>query len=83
MLAFHLSRVPVCGVWVTIDGAQLPDPKKLFNAWSGWEHVAGDQLSRGDTIDKTPLKVLRREAVAYNAWHIADRLGPWICLRDM
>jgi hypothetical protein len=50
-------------------GAQLSDPKKLFNAGldgSKWRAI--DFLER-DKIDKTALKALLREAVAYNKTH--------------
>jgi len=50
-------------------GAQLSDPKKLFNAGldgSKWRAI--DFLER-DKIDKTALKALLREAMAYNAKH--------------
>ena len=81
MLAFHLSRVPVCGVWVTTtERSSLT--KKLFNAGLDGNTWRANDFREGDTIDKTPLKALLREAVAYNTT-LADRLGPWICLRDM
>ena len=49
-------------------GAQLPDPKKLFNAGAGgkWRSI---DLREGDTIDRPALKALLRAAVAYNTTH--------------
>ena len=50
-------------------GAQLPDPKKLFNAGlhgSKWRAI---DFHEGDTIDRTALEALLREAVAYNTKH--------------
>ena len=50
-------------------GAQLPDPKKLFNAGLGGNKWRAIDFREGDTIDKTALKALLREAVAYNTTH--------------
>jgi hypothetical protein len=50
-------------------GAQLPDPKKLFNAGLTGNKWRAIDFREGDTIEKTALKVLLREAVAYNAKH--------------
>jgi hypothetical protein len=50
-------------------GAQLADPRKLFNAGlegSKWRAI---DFREGDKIDKTALKALFREAVAYNSTH--------------
>jgi hypothetical protein len=49
-------------------GAQLPDPKKLFNAGQGGKWRAID-LCEGDRIDRTALRALLRAAVAYNTKH--------------
>ncbi|OJH33699.1 hypothetical protein BON30_47315 [Cystobacter ferrugineus] len=50
-------------------GAQLPDPKKLFNAdLKGGKWRAID-LREGDKIDTTALKALLRAAVYYNTTH--------------
>lgn len=49
-------------------GAQLSDPKKLFNAGAGGKWRAID-LREHDKLDKVAFKALVREAVAYNATH--------------
>lgn len=50
-------------------GAQLPDPKKLFNAGLGGNQWRAIDFREGDKIDKTALKALLREAIAYNTTH--------------
>lgn len=50
-------------------GAQLPDPKKLFNAGLDGNKWRAIDFREGDKIDKTALKALLREAVAYNTTH--------------
>jgi hypothetical protein len=50
-------------------GAQLPDPKKLFNAGLDGSKWRAIDFREGDAIDKTALKALLREAVAYNTTH--------------
>ena len=50
-------------------GAGLPDPKKLFNAGLSGNKWRAIDLREGDRIDKTGLKALLREAVAYNTKH--------------
>ena len=50
-------------------GAELPDPEKLFNAGRGGNTWRAIDFREGDTIDKTALKALLREAVAYNTSH--------------
>jgi hypothetical protein len=50
-------------------GAQLPDPKKLFNAMLHGKKWRAIDFREGDKIDKTALKALLREAVAYNTKH--------------
>lgn len=50
-------------------GAQLPDPKKLFNAGLGGNKWRAIDFREGDNIDKTALKALLREAIAYNTTH--------------
>jgi hypothetical protein len=50
-------------------GAQLRDPKKLFNAGLGGNKWRAIDFREGDKIDKTALKALLREAVAYNSKH--------------
>jgi hypothetical protein len=47
-------------------GAQLPDPKKLFNAGLEGNRWRAIDFREGDKIDGTALKALLREAVAYN-----------------
>jgi len=50
-------------------GAQLSDPKKLFNAGLDGNKWRAIDFREGDKIDKTALKALLREAVAYNTKH--------------
>jgi len=50
-------------------GAQLPDPKKLFNAGLDGNKWRAIDFREGDKIDKTALATLLREAVAYNTTH--------------
>ena len=50
-------------------GAELPDPKKLFNAGLGGSKWRAIDFREGDKINKPALKALLREAVAYNAKH--------------
>ncbi|HKI99701.1 MAG TPA: DUF1801 domain-containing protein [bacterium] len=50
-------------------GAQLADPRKLFNAGLNGNKWRAIDLREGDRIDKTALKALLREAVAYNTTH--------------
>ena len=50
-------------------GAQLSDPKKLFNnglTGSKWRAI---DIYEGDKIDLAALKALLREAIAYNRTH--------------
>jgi hypothetical protein len=50
-------------------GADLPDPGKLFNAGLGGNEWRAIDFREGDEMDKTALKLLLREAVAYNTKH--------------
>jgi hypothetical protein len=50
-------------------GAELPDPKKLFNAGLEGNTWRAIDFREGDKIDETALKALLREAMAYNAKH--------------
>lgn len=50
-------------------GAHLPDPKKLFNASLDGKKWRAIDFREGDKIDRTALKALLREAVAYNTGH--------------
>jgi hypothetical protein len=50
-------------------GAQLPDPEKLFNAGLDGNKWRAIDFREGDKIDKTALKALVREAIAYNTTH--------------
>lgn len=54
-------------------GAQLRDPKKLFNAGLDGNKWRAIDLREGDKIDKAALKALLREAIAYNATHAVPR----------
>jgi hypothetical protein len=50
-------------------GAELPDPKKLFNAGLEGNTWRAIDFREADKIDETALKALLREAVAYNTTH--------------
>ncbi len=50
-------------------GAQLADPKKLFNAGLGGGKWRAIDFFEGDRINKTALKALLRAAIAYNKTH--------------
>jgi hypothetical protein len=50
-------------------GAQLPDPKKLFNAGLGGGKWRAIDVREGDRLDRSALKALLRAAVKYNATH--------------
>jgi hypothetical protein len=50
-------------------GAELPDPKKLFNAGLKGNTWRAIDFREGDKIDETALKALLGEAVAYNTKH--------------
>ncbi|UCB53586.1 MAG: DUF1801 domain-containing protein [Candidatus Zixiibacteriota bacterium] len=50
-------------------GAELPDPKKLFNASLDGNKRRAIDFREEDKIDKTALKALLREALAYNTKH--------------
>ena len=51
------------------NGAQLKDPGKVFNAGLGGKKWRTLDILEGDRINRTALKALLREAVAYNAAH--------------
>jgi len=50
-------------------GAQLPDPKKLFNAGLGGGKWRAIDIREADKVDKGALKALIRAAVKYNTSH--------------
>jgi hypothetical protein len=52
-----------------LHGAELPDPRKLFNAGLGGKKWRAIDFREGDRMDKTALKALLRAAVAYNTKH--------------
>ena len=54
-------------------GAQLPDPRKLFNAGLDGNKWRAIDFREGDKIDKTALTALLREAVSYNTTHAVPR----------
>ena len=54
-------------------GAQLADPKKLFNAGLAGNKWRAIDFREGDAIDKAALKALLREAVAYNTTHTVPK----------
>ena len=50
-------------------GAQLRDPKKLFNADLKGKKWRAIDFREGDKVNKAALKALLREAIAYNTTH--------------
>jgi hypothetical protein len=54
-------------------GAQLPDPKKLFNAGLDGNKWRAIDFREGDQVDRGALKALLRAAVAYNTTHSVPR----------
>ena len=54
-------------------GAQLKDPKKLFNAGLDGGKWRAIDFFEGDKIDKAGLKALLREAIAYNTTHAVPK----------
>ena len=54
-------------------GAQLPDPKRLFNAGLDGNTWRAIDFREGDKVDKTALEALLREAIAYNIKHSVPR----------
>lgn len=50
-------------------GAHLPDPKKLFNAGLDGNKWRAIDFREGGKVDRTALKALLREAIAYNTTH--------------
>ena len=50
-------------------GARLSDPKKLFNAGLEGNTWRAIDFREDDTIDRSALETLLREAIAYNATH--------------
>lgn len=50
-------------------GAQLDDPKKLFNAGLGGNKWRAIDLREDDKLDKPGLRALLRRAIAYNKKH--------------
>jgi hypothetical protein len=50
-------------------GAELPDPGKLFNAGRAGNKWRAIDFREGDKMDRTALKALLHEAVAYNTRH--------------
>jgi hypothetical protein len=50
-------------------GAELSDPKRLFNAGLDGKTWRAIDFRKGDKIDKTALAALLREAVNYNTTH--------------
>jgi hypothetical protein len=54
-------------------GAQLPDPKKLFNAGLAGGKWRAIDFFEDDRVNKTALKTLLREAIKYNAAHAVPK----------
>ena len=56
-----------------INGAQLKDPGKVFNAGLGGKQWRSVDISEGDEIDREAMKTLLREAVQYNIENSYER----------
>ena len=54
-------------------GAQLADPKKLFNAGLGGGKWRAIDFFEGDKINRAALKGLLRAAIAYNKAHAVPK----------
>ena len=54
-------------------GAQLRDPKGLFNAGLGGSKWRAIDFREGDRLDRSALKALLREAVVYNTRHAVPK----------
>jgi hypothetical protein len=54
-------------------GAQLPDPRRLFNAGLDGGQWRAIDFREGDKVDTVALKALLRAAIAYNATHAVAR----------
>ena len=52
-----------------MHGAQLKDPKQVFNNGLGGNKWRAIDIREGDKINKTAFKSLLREAIAYNKTH--------------
>lgn len=52
-----------------MHGAQLADPKQLFNNGLDGKKWRAIDLHEGDRLDRAALKAMLRRAVAYNATH--------------
>ena len=57
-------------------GAQMKDPKKLFNTRLDSNTVRAIDFHEGDAVDETAFKALILEAVGLNTSHLPD-LSPW------
>jgi hypothetical protein len=58
-----------------LKGAQLKDPKKLFNASLQGNALRAIDFHKGDTVDEAALKALVLEAVALNMSKMRKRSG--------
>jgi len=58
-----------------LKGAQLKDPKKLFNASLQGNALRAIDFHKGDTVDEASLKALVLEAVALNMSKMLKRSG--------
>lgn len=54
-------------------GARLHDPKKLFNAGLRGNKWRAIDFREGDRLNRTALKALLREAIAYNTTHAVPK----------
>jgi hypothetical protein len=65
----HKSKVKI----TFHHGAHLKDPKKLFNNGLDGNKWRAIDLEEDDKLDKTALKALLREAIAYNRTHAVPK----------
>jgi hypothetical protein len=54
-------------------GAQLKDPRELFDTRLASNAVRGIDIHQGDTVDRAGLKAVIRGAVALNTSRVRDR----------
>jgi hypothetical protein len=53
-------------------GAQMKDPKNLFNTRLESDTVRAIDFFEGDSVDEAALKGLIREAVKQNTWKVRE-----------
>ena len=70
MLAVGNAHKDKVKVKITFShGAQLDDPKKLFNAGLGGNKWRAIDIRQGDKLDKPGFRAMLRRAITYNKTH--------------